>query len=182
MSALLRRVADDTSVPPLDPASEAALLGAFDGAQRRRRSPRPWFLYATAAAAVLAVSTIALVRHRQAAPPTIVLEASPPPVVAAPPATVVAAGEPHEIDAKPPIRPRRTASTKTAGSRPGAAFIAWPGTSDLPAFESGQLMRVEMPVSVALSLGLAPSARATVVQADVLIGQDGFARAIRLAP
>jgi hypothetical protein len=43
-------------------------------------------------------------------------------------------------------------------------------------------MRVEMPVSVALSLGLAPSARATVVQADVLIGQDGFARAIRLAP
>jgi hypothetical protein len=183
MSALLRRAAEDTSVPPLNARFEAALLTAFDNAQRRRRLPRQRFLYATAAAAVLAVATITLVRHRQPTPAVpAVVEVSRRPSVTASPASVAAAGEsPRELDAKP-IRPRRTASRRTAGSRSGDAFITWPGASDLPAFESGQLMRVQLPASVALSLGLAPSARARVVQADVLVGQDGFARAIRLAP
>jgi hypothetical protein len=43
-------------------------------------------------------------------------------------------------------------------------------------------MRVDLPASMALSLGLVRSADTAVVQADVLIGQDGFARAVRLAP
>jgi hypothetical protein len=73
------------------------------------------------------------------------------------------------------------ASAQVAAARE-TAFVVWPGAADLPTFESGQLMRVELPASVALSLGLAPSGRAVVVQADVLVGQDGFARAVRLAP
>jgi hypothetical protein len=64
----------------------------------------------------------------------------------------------------------------------GPAFVPWPGAADLPAFESGQLMRVRLPASVAVALGLKPAGQAGVVQADVLIGQDGFARAVRLAP
>ncbi len=182
MSALLRRVAEDASVPPLDGASEAALLGAFDVAQRRRSSPRHWFLYATAAAAVLAVATTALVQHRQPARLAVVVKTSAPPIVAAPPAPIVAAGEPPREIAAKPIRPRRTAAAKATASGSDASFIVWPGAGDLPAFESGQLMRVQLPASVALSLGLVPSARATIVQADVLVGQDGFARAVRLAP
>ena len=56
----------------------------------------------------------------------------------------------------------------------------WPGARDLPRFESGQLMRVELPASVASSLGLRPPQPSAFVQTDVLVGQDGYARAVRL--
>ena len=62
-------------------------------------------------------------------------------------------------------------------------FVVWPGAAELPRFESGHLMRMELPVSALPALGLAaPSSRATVVEADVLVGQDGFPRAVRLSP
>jgi len=62
-------------------------------------------------------------------------------------------------------------------------FVMWPGAAELPRFESGQLMRMELPVSALPALGLAPPAsRAVVVHADVLVGQDGFPRAVRLSP
>jgi hypothetical protein len=61
--------------------------------------------------------------------------------------------------------------------------VLWPGAAALSTFESGELVRLELPASVLPSLGLLPPASQTgVVQADVLIGQDGFARAIRLVP
>jgi hypothetical protein len=42
---------------------------------------------------------------------------------------------------------------------------------------------MDLPASVVLSLGLVPPASQTgVVRADVLVGQDGYARAVRLAP
>jgi len=66
---------------------------------------------------------------------------------------------------------------------PATEFVPWPGASSLPTFESGQLMRMNLPASMALSLGLNPPAPQNgVVTADVLVGQDGFARAVRLAP
>jgi len=62
-------------------------------------------------------------------------------------------------------------------------FVLWPGASELPRFESGHLMRMELPVSALPALGLTPpSSRASVVQADVLVGQDGFPRAVRVSP
>jgi hypothetical protein len=76
-------------------------------------------------------------------------------------------------------RPRRA----TASPRPvrPSEFVPWPGAGTLPSFESGELVRLDLPVSVLPSLGLAPPAsRDTAVQADVIIGQDGFARAVRL--
>jgi len=66
---------------------------------------------------------------------------------------------------------------------PATEFVPWPGAASLPTFESGQLMRMDLPASVALSLGLEPPESQTgVVRADILVGQDGFARAVRLAP
>jgi len=60
--------------------------------------------------------------------------------------------------------------------------VPWPGAAALPAFESGQLVRTELPASVLPLLGLEapdtpPDAR---VAADVIYGQDGLARAVRL--
>jgi len=73
-----------------------------------------------------------------------------------------------------------------ARSRPSpepVEFVAWPGATGLPAFESGYLMRVDMPASIVLSLGLVPHLpQATFVQADVLVGQDRLPRAVRLVP
>ena len=60
-------------------------------------------------------------------------------------------------------------------------FVPWPGAATLPPFESGELVRVDLPVSVLPSLGLVlPATRAVAVKVDVIVGQDGFARAVRL--
>jgi len=59
------------------------------------------------------------------------------------------------------------AATPAAATDP-SVFVALPGASALPHFERGEVIRVEVP-----SAGGA-------VQVDVLIGQDGLARAARL--
>lgn len=62
-----------------------------------------------------------------------------------------------------------------------AGFVAWPGSSAWPPLESGSLMRVDLPVSLLPTLGLsAPSSAAGLVPADIVVGQDGLARAVRL--
>jgi hypothetical protein len=63
-----------------------------------------------------------------------------------------------------------------------SGFVPWPGAAAWPPFESGALVRVNLPVSELPSLGLTPPpSAAPVVPADVIVGQDGFARAVRLA-
>jgi hypothetical protein len=61
-------------------------------------------------------------------------------------------------------------------------FVPWPGAASLPAFESGQLVRTELPTSVLPLLGIsqADAPAGGHVIADVLYGQDGLARAVRL--
>jgi predicted anti-sigma-YlaC factor YlaD len=49
-----------------------------------------------------------------------------------------------------------------------SVFVALPGASALPHFERGEVIRVEVPSA------------AGAIQVDVLIGQDGLARAARL--
>ena len=188
--AALKRMARDTDVPPSDPRSEQALLAAFDAAweQRRRapvRAPRYW----PAGAALLALAAaiawmIARTPARVPPPPTTVTVAtelraeksvpSPAPVVRPEtPALVKSAPRPHRA------RPR----APRVASRNSVEFVAWPGATGLPAFESGYLVRVDMPASVVLSLGLVPHVpQATFVQADVLVGQDRLPRAVRLVP
>jgi hypothetical protein len=60
-------------------------------------------------------------------------------------------------------------------------FVIVPGAAGLPPMESGTLVRLDLPVSVLPSLGVTPPAtgRATV-KADLVIGQDGLTRAVRL--
>ena len=69
-------------------------------------------------------------------------------------------------------------------SAASSEFVPWPGASVLPAFESGQLVRMELPASVLPLLGIVPARVSTTdnkVLADVLVGQDGLARAVRIA-
>lgn len=62
-------------------------------------------------------------------------------------------------------------------------FVPWPGAESLPRFESGQLVRMDLPTSVLPLLGIVPAAEVTTgtVPADVIVGQDGLARAVRVA-
>jgi hypothetical protein len=87
--------------------------------------------------------------------------------------------------ALPSVRPTQHGVVRS-GADPASTpavgeFVAWPGASSLPPLESGELLRVRLPVSILPSLGLMPpSTRVTSVRADVLVGQDGLTRAVRL--
>src|SRR6476660_9107528 len=61
-------------------------------------------------------------------------------------------------------------------------FVALPGSAGLPAFESGEIVRMEVPVASlpAYGIDISPGVGTRPLEADLLIGQDGFARAIRL--
>ncbi len=63
-----------------------------------------------------------------------------------------------------------------------AAFVALPGTAGLPEFESGTIVRLELSLASLPSYGVDITRAGTdrPVEADVLVGQDGQPRAIRL--
>lgn len=63
-----------------------------------------------------------------------------------------------------------------------AGFVELPGAVGLPDFESGQIIRLEIPLTSLPTYGIEilPDAQGTPVEADLLVGQDGQARAIRL--
>ena len=67
--------------------------------------------------------------------------------------------------------PRASESTAAAPAPPAnadSAFVVLPGADALPRFEHGQVIQVDIPSA------------AGVVRAEVLVGQDGLARAARL--
>jgi hypothetical protein len=72
----------------------------------------------------------------------------------------------------------------TPGSQyptPSTEFIVVPGAANLPPMESGTLVRIDLPVSMLPSLGVTPPAGGgATVRADLVIGQDGLTRAVRL--
>ena len=78
-----------------------------------------------------------------------------------------------------PARNRRAPASRVV--RP-VGFVTLPGAAGLPDFESGQIIRLEIPLASLPSYGIEilPDAQGTPVAADLLVGQDGQARAIRL--
>jgi hypothetical protein len=186
--AALRRLAQDAEVPPPDPGLERALFAAFDAAWEQPRlvpaRSRSWPAAAARVALAAAIAWMiapgparAPARTRAAVAPfagrveTLVPSSAPAVMLEA--RAVAKAIRPHQ----PPDHTPRVAS------RSATEFVVWPGAAGLPTFESGHLIRVAMPAPVVLSLGLVPPMSQTaVVQADVLVGQDGLPRAVRLAP
>ena len=61
-----------------------------------------------------------------------------------------------------------------------SGFVFLPGASAWPRFESGSLVRMDVPVSALSALGLQAHSATGLVKAEVVIGQDGVARAIRV--
>jgi hypothetical protein len=152
----LRQLSRQTVVPDVDPAREAQLLSAFDTVRTRKRPSRAgyWWMaaLATATALLIAIGITRAGAGRRNLPPA-------------------SAARTHM-----PVDSDGVQSQDGVGE-----FVTWPGAVDLPPIESGQLVRVTLPVSMLPTLGLMPpTARLTAVRADVLVGQDGLARAVRL--
>jgi hypothetical protein len=153
--AALRQLARHTVTPEIDRRREAQLLAAFDAAPRLRRSASWWWWVSGLAAAATAL---------------IVIGALPDDGRSARPSSVARMTAPEARPAGPPTREAAVGD-----------FVAWPGSIGLPPLESGELVRVELPVSVLPTLGLRPPAsHKPAVTADLLVGQDGLTRAVRL--
>jgi hypothetical protein len=112
---------------------------------------------------------------------------APPPVIAAvqQPAPTIRptdAAHPDRTAVVHSARPVRRASRPAV--RPpiqAVGFVPIPSAAGLPEFESGQIVRLGIPVAALPNYGLEiPSGSASAIQADLLVGQDGQPRAIRL--
>jgi anti-sigma factor RsiW len=78
-----------------------------------------------------------------------------------------------------PDSPPVVAATPAPPTGAETPFVVLPGAEALPRLESGRVIRIEIPESELTAVGLWP-AHVGAVQADVLVGQDGLARAVRL--
>ena len=177
MSAALRRVANDLKDPADDPEREQALLAIFDRDWHRSRRPAPVWTWIAAAGLAFAA---ALTWHL-AGPPGSPRASAPLIAVGAPedepartldPASIASPAS-RERPAPRPSTPVHSGGAQHADLRldeppDSTEFVTWPGATAWPPFESGELIRIDIPTEVG------------VVQAEVLVGQDGFARAIRL--
>jgi hypothetical protein len=156
MNELLRALAESDREKEAPPEVEIRLKAAFRRKYQRRRL-WPYF----AMAAVAAGMALFFVRVPKAqtmeiavvTPPALALEASKPL-----PRKVMHRKQPREVVTE-----------------------FYPLMEDPPPFERGELLRVSLPAAAMRSVGVPVSEDrlAETVQADVLVGQEGLARAIR---
>ena len=160
----------------------AACVGLAPAVTSPTRRGHEWRHWMAAAAAVVMAAAITFytVPSRNVRPQP---EVAPPPAPAArpEPARVVV---PPSPPAEPRPRPRAARPTRTAPADARVnEFVPLPGAFALPDFESGRIVRMEVPLAglPAFGIDLVPDAAPAAVEADFLIGQDGLPRAIRLA-
>jgi hypothetical protein len=183
---------------------EEALLTAFRAQLARREAPASralpvkgrwgqWRMVAAWAAVILIAVLLSVAwlkrgsdDQQQAARQ---LPASPTPQGAVPvPNRVVNAAEQklaNNLIAVQRAKPRPRVRQVTAPESESATqFYLLAEAGELAPLESGRVVRVEVPVSTLITLGLPIPAESLnqSVQADLLLGQDGLARAIRFSP
>lgn len=171
------------------------LMTAFRAEQRSPEPARhwPWRQWAAAAATLAAVVVWGLQDDRRyspripdqpvAGPPQQPAAASPVPREAAPVPDRGGDPEPRSRPGTAVRRPPRRAAATPPINPEG--FVLLPAAAGLPDFESGAIVRMELPVTMlpAYGVDLGPQLvqeRDASVEADLLVGQDGQPRAIRL--
>jgi len=133
----------------------------------RRQPAARWTPWAALAAAAAALFFLWPSQQVEAPPPVILSEVTP--AVVAQPAPVAESKPKLVRRVKPPQPPREVVTD------------FYPLMDSPPPFERGQLLRVVVPASTMRSVGLPiyPQRWSERVQADVLVGEEGLARAIR---
>jgi hypothetical protein len=156
LALALRRLDEVSVVPPPEPAREAALLAAFDAHQlaplaQRRRRVETRGRWDYWSMAGLAAAAAVLIAIGIGSPP-----------------------------GSPATSPALSERSESKGQSPGE-FVMVPGAAALPEIESGSLVRIDLPVSALPALGIMPPSGAVArVKADLIFGQDGLPRAVRL--
>jgi len=163
---LLRALADHDR--ELEAGAEVETRVLFEFRRRRKRRSLAltgWFLCAAAAL----IAGFFIERGRIVPPVEQIVEQVQSPVVAAPEPSVVAAVPVHKVQRARPAAPREIVTE------------FFPLTDVAIPFERGELLRVTLPASAMRSVGLPVNEDRLNerVQADVLVGEEGRARAIR---
>ncbi len=195
----LRTLSAATTVPANDVA-ERRLMMAFASVPKpspaidRRAAIVRWTVWAAAACIFFFIGAWAAVewRTRTAAPhgSAAPVQASlPPPAEQARPVeqveSPVPAPAPLVADGRRAPAPRvvRAASQNELPQETDrlAGFVPLPAAGGLPGFDSGMIVRVSIPTASLPAYGLAITPESSrTVNADLLVGQDGQARAIKL--
>jgi hypothetical protein len=162
----LSRLREETAGKQAPEHIEARLLKAYRAHHAARR--RPWLWGAAAVAASIVVATVTW----QAPEPAAVPKFGPQPIAAA-----VNQEQPiaKPINNARPRPKRKRAQQQTPVQQ---EFIEIPYAPAFNVQDGGRVVRVSMPGASVRSLGLPVMSER--VQADVLFGNDGIARAIRL--
>ena len=176
------------------------LMTAFDE-QRRMQVPaarRHWqWRQAAAAAATLAAVIVWWQANDRGPVSSRVPDVTSPPVPAgkpapppppAPKATAPATTKESAAAVVPPKGARtggRTRAARASRVMTPEGFVMLPAAAGLPDFESGSIVRMELPVTMLPTYGVdlgveMVQRRDASVEADLLVGQDGQPRAIRL--
>jgi hypothetical protein len=172
-----------------------SFAGSWAAAQKRL-TPRdqPWrgWRFVVVAASVLLVAGgffwgWRTFSQRSAAPPQQAREAMPAPSATSAPPVLVRQDAVASSPAKPPARRRvrpPTVDRNAESTEVATPFYSLVEDDVLAPLESGRVVRVEVPAATLISFGLSVTAEAMTqtIQADLLYGQDGLARAIRFLP
>ncbi|HVV46399.1 MAG TPA: hypothetical protein VHC72_14400 [Bryobacteraceae bacterium] len=173
---ILAERASEVSAPPSVEQAILTELNAVHGVARRRR-----WIYVAAGMALAA--SLAIVWWMGSAPAPNRTEAHVPPPP--PPRTdVVQASAAPPVETVPAAAPLKRAPRRQTRPAPRreAPFIAIPYTPPLDPRERVDMVRMDMPVAALIAAGLPVGTAdpAGQVRTDVLVGQDGRARAVRL--
>jgi hypothetical protein len=159
----LRALAESDREKEASRAVEIRLRSAFQKKYKRRS----WWTLAVPALAATAAAVVVLVVKLEPAPQTMQI------AVAAPPVAVVPVAAALTVQPTPARRPK---------PQPREVATDFFPLMDAPLpFDQGELLRVSVPASAMRIVGLpVREDRLTeMVQADVLVGEEGLARAIR---
>ena len=160
-----------------------AVLSEFRSIGQRRRKLRialaSWG--AIAACVVLTAAGLywRLTRNERTPPQEAVAKSAARPAPAEQPKELAAV--PNEPVKRQVRRKRRPRSEAVQASQPVADFVALPSAPPLDAAEGGSIVRVTLPRSAMRSFGIAVDDIESPgrVTADVMVGSDGMARAVR---
>lgn len=201
----LRLYAEATERASASPRLKQVLRAAFDARHSAAATvapvidfptaaPRRWARWTLAAAAgliaLLAVGVLLSARRESSVAPATPVAMETPAVAATPSPTAVDAPAHPQTDSQIAAAPRRRAARASRSSRAAlmnnseetTAFIPLTYLGGASPSDGGLIVRVEVPRTTLLSLGLPLNLdrRQELVKADLLVGDDGIARAIRL--
>jgi hypothetical protein len=159
---------------------ESELLAEFRRHHRQKGRRRVWIGIGMGVAA----SHLIAIALRPERPPVAIKTPPPVPAITAPPPpprAVAAAATPaprRRVMRKPQVRPQ---PPQQARREVGTDFIPIPYAPDFRAEDSAAIVRVKLPRYSLQTVGLPfnPERANERIDADVLMGQDGIARAIR---